>query len=402
MMQRQQKKLLMLGGSYFQLPIIKCAKEAGHYVIVCDYNPNNPGRELADEYHEVSVIDRDAVLNVAKSAEIDGILVYAFDPAAPVVAYVAENLNLPTNPYESVMILARKDLFRAFLTEHGFNVPQSSSFYNLDEAKKFFAQIKKPVMVKPVDNAGSKGVRKISDISELESAFNYALSYSTEKKVVVEEFIQRVGYQIDGDGFVVDGKLVFTGFADQHIDKYCNPYVPVGESVPSIQPEEFQQKARGEIQRALTLLNWRNGALNIEYIVDEHGDIYILEIGPRNGGNLIPDMLKLATGVDLIQYTVNAALGLDCSSLKMEKPQGCYSTYIVHATSSGVLKEIVFADEIRSNIVYYQGFVQPGSYVEKFDGSDRTLGAMILKFSSIDEMLGKIDNMGSYIQVITK
>lgn len=390
----------MLGGSYFQLPIIKCAKEAGYYVIVCDYNPKNPGKEFADEYHEVSIIDREAVLDVAKLAKIDGILVYAFDPAAPVVAYVAEKLNLPTNPYESVMIMARKDLFRAFLTKNGFNVPKSSGFYNLDQAKTFFTQIKKPVMVKPVDNAGSKGVRKISEISELESAFNYALSYSTEKKVVVEEFIQRIGYQIDGDGFVVDGKLVFTGFADQHIDKYCNPYVPIGESVPSIQLEELQQKAHDEIQRLLTLLNWRNGALNIEYIVDECNEIYILEIGPRNGGNLIPDMLKLATGVDLIQYTVNAALGLDCSSLKMEKPQACYSTYMVHAISSGILKEIKFANEIQSNIVYYQGFVLPGAHVERFDGSDRTLGAMIFKFSSVNEMLEKIDNMNSYIHII--
>lgn len=399
-MQNQQKRILMLGGSYFQLPIIKCAKEAGYYVVVCDYNPKNPGKEFADEYHEVSIIDQEAVLDVAKSAKIDGILVYAFDPAAPVVAYVAEKLNLPTNPYESVMVMARKDLFRAFLTKNGFNVPKSSGFYNLDQAKTFFTQIKKPVMVKPVDNAGSKGVRKISDISELESAFNYALSYSTEKKVVVEEFIQRIGYQIDGDGFVVDGKLVFTGFADQHIDKYCNPYVPVGESVPSIQSEELQQKAHDEIQRLLTLLNWRSGALNIEYIVDERNQIYILEIGPRNGGNLIPDMLKLATGVDLIQYTVNAALGLDCSSLKMEKPQACYSTYMVHAISSGILKEIKFANEIQSNIVYYQGFVLPGAHIERFDGSDRTLGAMILKFSSVDEMLEKIDNMNSYIHII--
>ena len=114
------KKILFLGAAPSQIPPIKYAKSQGYYVITCDYLPENPGHELADEYHNVSTTDKDAVLELAKKLEIDGIVAYASDPAAPTAAYVAEKMGLPGNPYDSVLILARKDLFRAFLKDNGY------------------------------------------------------------------------------------------------------------------------------------------------------------------------------------------------------------------------------------------------------------------------------------------
>jgi biotin carboxylase len=395
-----QKRLLMLGGTYAQIPAIKCAKELGHYVITCDYLPENPGHKFADEYHNVSTTDREAVLRLAKELHIDGIVAYASDPAAPTAAYVAEKLHLPTNPYESVMILSRKDLFRAFLAENGFNVPKSQGFYDLNDAKKFFCRIKKPVMIKPADSSGSKGVRRITELKDFDDAFNYALTFSREKLVVVEEYIQRVGPQIMGDGFVVNGELVFTGFTDHQHDESCNPFVPTGGCFPSAQSKEIRTKAHRSIQRILSLLKWRNGALNIEYIVDEHGEIYILEIGPRNGGNFIPDMLRFATSVDLIKYTIDAALGIDCSSLTMQEPNGYYSYYVVHSRRSGILKEILFSDTIQKSILFYQPYMEPRSNVDVFNGANCSLGILILKFASREDMQEKMNNMERYISVI--
>ncbi len=397
-----RKKILFLGGSKFQIPPIKYAKEQGHYVITCDYLPDNPGHVYADEYYNVSTTDKEAVLKLATELKVDGIVAYASDPAAPTQAYVANRLGLPSNPYKSVEILARKDYFRDFLTKHNFLVPKSKSFYNLKEAYDWFDELKKPIIVKPVDSSGSKGVTKIETRDELAEAFSYALEFSREKKVVLEEFFVRDGYQVAGDGFVVDGKLVFRCWANEHFDKLCNPYVPIGESFPSIMSEYTLKQAQSETQRLLDLLGMKQGALNFDFHYNSKGDFSFLELGPRNGGNLIPEVIKYATGVDLVKYTVDSALGLDCSELTMKPTKGFYSSYMLHAIEDGTVQEIWYSDEIKRNIIEENIFVKIGDKVKKFDGSHQTLGTMIMKFESNEEMLEKMDNMEKYLRVIIK
>jgi len=397
-----QKRILFLGGSKFQIPPIKYAKEQGHYVITCDYLPDNPGHKYADEYHNVSTTDREDVLELAEKLKVDGIVAYASDPAAPTQAYVANLMGLPSNPYESVEILSRKDYFRAFLQENGFLVPKAKSFDDLAKAFEWFDEIEKPVIVKPVDSSGSKGVTKVYKEGELLHAFTYALEFSRAKRVIIEEFFTRDGYQVAGDGFVVDGKLVFRCWANEHFDKNCNPFVPTGESFPSVMTEYTLQQAQNETQRLLDLLKMKHGALNFDFHYNKNGDFSFLELGPRNGGNLIPEVIKYATGVDLVKYTVDSALGLDCSDLKMKEVEGYYSSYMLHATEDGRVKSIWYSDEIRDNILEENIFIQPGDEVKKFDGSNHTLGTMIMKFNSQDEMLEKMDNMGKYLKVIVE
>ena len=397
-----QKRILFLGASEFQIAPIVYAKEQGHYVITCDYLPDNPGHKFADEYHDVSTTDKEAVLKLAKKLNIDGIVAYASDPAAPTQAYVGNKLGLPSNPYDSVMILARKDYFRDFLEKHNFLVPKSKSFYDLEEAYSWFLELEKPVIVKPVDSSGSKGVTRVDKKEKLESAFKYALEFSREKKVVIEEFFYRDGYQVAGDGFVVDGELVFRSWANEHFDKFSNQFVPVGESFPSIMNEEKVLKAHTETQRLLTLLNIKSGALNFDFHFNKEGEFSFLELGPRNGGNLIPEVIKYATGVDLVKYTVDSALGMDCSSLSMVEPTGFYSSYILHALGDGEVEDIWYSDEIKKNIIEKNIFINIGDSVQKFNGSHTTLGTMIMKFDTRNEMLEKMDNMGKYLKVIIK
>lgn len=397
-----QKKILFLGGSLFQIPPIKYAKEQGHYVITCDYLPDNPGHKFADEFHNVSTTDKDAILKLAKELKVDGIVAYASDPAAPTQAYVANKLGLPSNPYESVEILARKDLFRDFLKKHNFLVPKSNSFYRLEDAKNWIDELTFPIIVKPVDSSGSKGVTKVVKKEDIQNAFEYALIFSREKKIVLEEFFVRDGYQVAGDGFVVNGKLVFRCWANEHFDKLCNPLVPIGESFPSIMNNYTLEQAHSETQRLLDLLGIKMGALNFDFHYNKNGDFSFLELGPRNGGNLIPEVIKYATGVDLIKYTVDSALGFDCSELEMKNTKGYYSCYMVHSLQNGVVKEIWYSDEIKNNIIEENIFVKQGDKVNKFDGSNHTLGTMIMKFESQNEMLEKMDNMEKYLKVIVE
>lgn len=397
-----QKRILFLGGSKFQIPPIKYAKEQGHYVITCDYLPDNPGHQYADEYHNVSTTEMDDVLELAKKLNVDGIVAYASDPAAPTQAYVANLMGLPSNPYHAVEILSRKDYFRAFMEENGFLVPKSESFNNIEDAFSWFDELKKPVIVKPVDSSGSKGVTKVHKEEELLHAFTYALEFSRAKRVVIEEFFVRDGYQVAGDGFIVDGKLVFRCWANEHFDKECNPLVPIGESFPSIMTDYTLQQAQTETQRLLDLLGMKQGALNFDFHYNKNGDFSFLELGPRNGGNLIPEVIKYATDVDLIKYTVDSALGFDCSDLVMREVKGYFSSYMLHSIEDGIVKEISYSDEIRNNILKENIFIQPGDEVNKFDGSNHTLGTIIMKFDSQNEMLEKMDNMENYLKVVLK
>ncbi|EIC22602.1 ATP-grasp domain-containing protein [Thiorhodovibrio frisius] len=398
----KKKTILFLGAAPTQVPPIRYAREQGHHIITCDYLPNNPGHKIADEWFNVSTTDMDVVLQLAKSKRIDGIVAYASDPAAPTAAYVAEKLGLPGNPYESVLTLQRKDLFRRFLKENQFNVPVSKSFSDTEKniAKDWASGLKLPIFVKPVDSSGSKGVTEVKDFSLYDQAFDHALHYSRAKKVVIEEKIIKKGHQVAGDGFIVDGRLAFRCWANENFDSLCNGLVPIGQTFPTTHALELQEVAHTETQRLLDLLGMKQGALNFDFVFSDQDEFYFLELGPRNGGCKIPEVIKYATGVDLIKYTVDAALGLDCSALKPTPANGYWSSYMVHAIENGCFKEIYLSDRARRCIVEQDIYVTKGDAVKMFSGSNDTLGEMIMQFSSNSEMQEMISAMEKDIKVI--
>ena len=398
------KRLLMLGGSMQQIPIIKRAKEMGLYVITCDYCPDNPGHKFADEYYNVSTTDLDAVLELAKRLNIDGIVAYASDPAAPTAAYVSEKLGLPGNPYQSVKLLTEKDLFRKFLKEHGLNCPKAQGFTNYEDALAAIGDFRFPVMVKPVDSSGSKGVVKIYGVDELKDAVDEALSYSRGKRFIIEEFIVKKGYQVSGDGFSVDGKLVFTSYGNElYSGKGTREYVALGEFWPSLLTEEQKSKVDEELQRLITALGMKTCAYNIEVILDENDTVYVLELGPRNGGSYIPQLIKYATGVDLVDYTIWGALGMDCSSLKMEETKGVFSNYMIYSITSGKYKGLWFDEQFqKKNLLDVYCTYHEGDKVTAYQNTTHSLGTILFKAESIDEMIKITNNIENYYKVITE
>jgi biotin carboxylase len=392
------KKIMFLGGGAMQTPPIKYAFEKGYYIITVDYLPDNPGHKYASEYCNISIIDKEAVLKKAKELNIDGIVAYASDLAANTAAYVAEAMGLPSNSYDSVNILTHKGRFRTFLKENGFNCPKASSFSNREEARAFAVQLSGDVFIKPVDSSGSKGITCLERMDDFDDSFNHAIKYSICKEVLVEESIRTKGYQIAGDGFVIDGELKFRCWANEHFDKLCNGLVPIGESFPVAEDIELLEVAKKETQRLLTLLRINGGAFNFDFIFNDKGDFYFLELGPRNGGNLIPEVIKYATGVDTIKYTVEWAVGNDCSGLAQEPCKGFWASYILHSYEDGVFKKLLIDEFIESRIIEKNVAVYPGQKIEKFIGADQGFGSMILKFSSEEEMLFSMDNMEKHIK----
>ena len=396
------KKLLVLSGTPYHVPFIKKAVEMGYYVITCDFFENNPGHKFAHEYHNVSYMDKEAVLALAKDLKIDGITCFAADEAMTTVSYVAEKLGLSSYPYDSIEIINHKDRFREFLRKHNFHVPKAKGYTSFEEAISEICQYKMPVMIKPVDSSASRGISKIDTIEDLKEKVEYALSCSKVKRFIIEEYIESKGYQVGGDGFSVNGELVFHCFSNNHLsDGNLNPFIPLGGSWPSVLPKHIQDKIHNEIQRLLTLLNMKTGPYNFDIRVDKNDNVFFIEMGARNGGNLIPLITKYATGVDLIEYTIKAALGEDCTGLKMVQPKGYWSCYTINSQKNGIFAGIEIDIEFeRSNIVEYEMFVKPGDSIFAFTGSDKKLGSMVLKYSSMEEMLEKVNTMPNWIKVV--
>lgn len=399
------KKVLLLGGSEQQCVAIQTAKELGYYTVLCDYLPDNPGQHLADRFYLASTTDKQRILSIAEEEKINGIVAYASDPAAPTAAYVSEKLGLPGNPYESVEILCNKDKFRAFLKEHGFHTPHAKGYSDVDAALRDIkgSEFHFPVIVKPVDSSGSKGVCKVESAEEAEPKLQYAMSFSRGKRIIVEEFVEKYGYQIAGDGLSVDGKLVFRYFANDHFNPACvNPFVPISASFPYNQPKWVQDKIHEEIQRLISALHMKTCTYNFDMRIDQDYNVYLMEVAPRDGGNYIPDVIKYATGVNLVELSIKAAMGepIDCTNF--QQPSGFYSYFAVHSLRDGSLEQVLFTEQGKAHILEDHLIKRPGDEVKAFTGANTTLGCLIMQFDDMEQMLHMMDHSDEWCTVALK
>ena len=166
----KQKRLMLLGGLRYLLPVIEAAHKQGYFVITADYLPDNIAHRFSDEYVNVSIVDKEAVLRVARELQIDGIMSFACDPGVVTASYVQNKMGLPSfGPFESVEILQNKDKFRGFLAQHGFNVPKAKGYDNVESAMNEAEYFLWPVIVKPTDSAGSKGCTRVDGPEKLRS-----------------------------------------------------------------------------------------------------------------------------------------------------------------------------------------------------------------------------------------
>lgn len=395
------KKLMLLGGLRYLLPVIEAAHRLGIYVITCDYLPDNIAHKYSDEYHNVSIVDKEAVLELARKLQIDGIMSFAVDPGVVTAAYVQEQMELPGNPYESVCILQNKDRFRNFLTQHGFNVPKAKGFASMEDALAEKYWFPWPVIVKPTDSAGSKGVTRVNRLEDLEPALKVAFDHSISGRVIVEEFIEKQGCSSDTDCFSVDGQLKFVSFSAQRFDEDApNPYTPSAYSWPSTFTPAQEEELTSEIQRLLTLLGMRTSIYNIETRVGTNGKPYIMEVSPRGGGNRLAEMLRYATGVDLITNAVRAAVGEEVVDVKQKSYNGAWAEVVLHSDKNGKFQELsVDASTVNAKVVETDLWVQPGDQVHAFKGANDAIGTLVLNFVSEAELVSALKNVADWVRI---
>lgn len=398
------KKLMVLGGSRYALPVIKAAHDLGIYVITCDYLPDNIAHKYSDEYCNISIIDKEKTLEAAKKLHIDGILSFACDPGVITAAYVAEQMGLPNvGPYESVCILQNKSRFREFLTQNGFTVPTAKGYKNMEDALKDVPMFHWPVIVKPTDSAGSKGVTRVDDPKDLEKSIRYALSYSHSDEFIIEDFIPQHGYSSDTDSFSIDGELKFVSFNCQRFDRNAkNPYTPAAYSWPSSMSSAHQEELKNEIQRLLKLLNMKTAVYNIETREGTDGKSYIMELSPRGGGNRLSECLRYATGVDMITNMVKYSVGLPVDEITQKPYNGCWAEIVLHSDEPGVFKELWISDEIADHVVERDLWIEEGTTVGGFEAANEAIGTLVLRFDSQAKMEEVLGNQSKYVKVILK
>ena len=392
------KTIIILGGAHHQIPVIKKSKELGHYVITCDYLPKNPGHKFSDKYYNTSTRDKEKILEIAKENNADGIIAFASDPAAPTAAFVSEKMEIPGNSFKSVNTLARKDLFRNFLKKNDFNHPEFEMFEDAKEAYQFGKTTDLPVFVKPVDSSGSKGVSKVTSKKILKTAIDNAFEESFCKKIIIEKMINKEGPQVAGDGLVIDNNLKFRYWGDENFTNKVNGLVPIGQTFPTTVSENLLEKAEIKANEIFSALNFKNGCVNFDFIFDKNGDVYFLEIGPRNGGCRIPEVIKYGTNVDLIDATISLSLGKEFS-FEVQKSDSLYASYMVHSDKSGILENIMFSDEIQKYILEKHIYIHKGESISAYTGSNKTIGELILQFKNLKKMQSIYHNMAKHIRI---
>ena len=395
---------MLLGGIRYLLPVIKAAHEQGYYVITADYLPDNIAHKYSDEYVNVSIIDKEAVLKVAREKKIDGIMSFGVDPGVIAASYVQNQMGLPSfGPFESVVILQNKDKFRAFLAENGFNVPWAYGFDSVEDVLAKKEKFSYPLIVKPTDSAGSKGCTRVDNEIALKTALEYAMEHSISGNVIVEEFIEKKGCSSDTDSYAENGILRFVSFSAQRFDDNAvNPYTPAAYSWPSTFTKDEEQYLTSEIQRLISLLGMKTAVFNIETRVGTNGKPYIMELTPRGGGNRLCEMLRYATGVDMIAAITRAMVGDEPGHIEQKPYDGHWAEVILHADKSGIFQGLEIDPTMKAEVIEEDLWVKSGDNVRGFEGANDAIGTLVLRFESESDMLKFFNSDVSKINISVK
>lgn len=396
---------MLLGGLRYLLPVIEEAHKLGVYVITADYLPDNIAHKYSDEYCNVSIIDKEAVLKAAQELQIDGILSHAVDPGVISAAYVAEQMGLPFQcSYKAACILQDKSLFRQFLTENDFNCPHAKGYLRAEDALKDVDYFTWPVIVKPVDSAGSKGVTKVENPEDLPNAINTALASSISKRFIIEDFLEKKGFSVGSESFVVNGKLSYNAFYDQYFDNEAiNPYTPSAEVWPSIMKQEHQIEVKKELQRLIDLLGITTGLFNVECRVCSDDKVYLMEVSPRAGGNRLAEILNYAADVNINGAETRKAIGLPIGDIHEPNYKGNFAIIVLYSPKEGIFSELQIDKSFQDkHIIEKELRISKGDKVNTFSGANAAIGTLFLHFNTREEMDAALENRNKWISIKLK
>ena len=389
-----RKKLLIAGGGYADIPLIQAAKALGFYVITSGNRADDLGHRYSDECRLEDFSDPQAMLKLAQLLRIDAICACCNDFSALSSAYVAEQMSLPGHdPVQIARIVHHKDQYRAFAQQHDIPSPKASGFDSVQSAVAALDDFCFPVIVKPVDLTGGKGITKVSVPAEARQALETAFAISRAKRVVVEEFLE--GSRHGLSSFVRDGKLVFYFHDDEYYFK--NPYLVSAASAPGSVPPAVVHQLCKTIERFVALLNLITGIVHVQYILDKDSVPVMIEICRRAPGDLYLRLVQHATGIDYAAYIVRAAAGLDCGELKQTDCKGFFTRHCIMAPTNGRVQDIIYYPSIQEFIIERFEWWRPGDIIQNYLVDK--LGILFLQFPTFEDMRIKTEQMHDLVCV---
>ena len=393
------RRLLFLGGAQYQVPAIKRAVERGFYVVVCGYNPDAPGNRFGHEYHNVSIADLDEVEKLAIEVRADFVLGYVSETAVNTAARVSERVSLPAVSVEVLERLVRKDLFREFQRTRGFDHPEFSVITENDSYAEVAEKLSYPLIVKPADSCGSRGVSKAEGPDRLRAAVSEALSHSSGKKILLEKVVGAGNRQVTGDGFMEDGKLVYLCLGD-HIYDAERPTVAIGSSWPTRHGKEMVKKIRHVLGEQLCGAGYSNGPVNADIRIGEDGKIYVIEAAPRFGANYIAQIIQLCTGIDLLDALFDKIEGKMSSYTESKH---CFAlSLVLHSEKCGTFYRVSTDSRFKRNIYKKDLFITEDDEVVPFSHLGNAVGVLILHFSTRKELEDATKNIRNITHVELK
>ena len=302
------EKLMILGAGVYQVPLITKAKEMGLYVVVV--SPGNyPGMALADKVIDCDIRDEEGVYRAAKEEGVSGIISDETDMPLLAMAYATQKLGLPGIGYDCAKLFTDKYLMRERCRQLGLPSIEYQLVDTLEEAKAFLQRLERPVIIKPVDSGGSKGVTRIDSEADLDRHFAEAKQFSGNGKVIIERFIQ--GREFEVDAIALNGRAKTLMYADLESFDLPNVFASTTRLYPSVADPEVVERLLALDTAVVEGFGLRQGLTHDEYIMDEEdGEIYLLESAARGGGTYISNCIAgLQTGLDTSEFLVNIALG---------------------------------------------------------------------------------------------
>ena len=302
------KTLAIVGASYLQEPLVRKATEMGLRTICFAWADGAVCKDVCDRFYPISIIEKDAILEVCRREKIDGITTIATDVAMPTVSYVAAAMGLVGNTEHSAYLCTDKQAMREALVGGGVHCPKFAAVSSVAEAEIAAASIGYPVIVKPCDRSGSMGVSEVRTSAGLAAAVETAIGASFVRRAMVEQLVD-IASEISVEGISWNGEHHVLAITDK-VTTGAPHYVELGQHQPSRLPGETIDEAIRQVKLGVKALGIQYGASHPELMIDKSGTVYMTEIGARMGGDFIgSDLVQLSTGYDFLKGVIEIALG---------------------------------------------------------------------------------------------
>jgi biotin carboxylase len=355
------KKLAIIGASYLQLPLVKKAKEMGIQTHVFAWEEGAVAKDMADFFYPVSILEKYKILQECRAIRPDGIVSIASDIAMPTVNFIAAQLNLTGNSMESTVVSTDKFEMRKRLSSRNIPCPR---FILLEKKGRLdpdrFKGLKFPLIIKPTDRSGSRGVTKVNDPNHLAEAVDRAFSESLANRVIVEEYIE-TKKEVSVEMISWKGEHHFLAITDKLTTG--EPYfVEVQQHEPADLPAELEYRIKQIVKEALSALGIQYGASHSEIIIDVEGNPVIVEVGARMGGdNIGASLVELSTGYDFLMGVIEVSMGIEP---EIKKTFSQYAGIYYLTPNSGIVNDVVVNTNRHPEITKWEVFIRPGDRID--------------------------------------